>query len=109
MGHWTIWHWCAAVKHQTKKTLAATFLYYASLLNSVIIALLEDFYSNVVRTMESVLGTLGGVQDGMAAVVSEPEDIPRNSNEPVWILGKKYNAIQGKLLYSCVCFVHIFF
>lgn len=59
--------------------------------------------------MENVLETyLGGVQDGMAAVMSnslvaaaasassEPDDIPRMTREPVWILGKRYCAIQGK-------------
>lgn len=57
--------------------------------------------------MENVLETyLGGVQDGVAAVMSnslvaasassEPDDIPRTTNEPVWILGKRYCAIQGK-------------
>lgn len=28
-------------------------------------------------------------QDGL-----EPDDIPK-TDEPVWILGKKYNAVQG--------------
>lgn len=60
------------------------------------IALFEDLYANVVRKMESVFESyLGGVQDGMAAVVSEPEDIPK-TNDPVYILGKRYCAIQGK-------------
>lgn len=34
---------------------------------------------------------LGGVDP----TALEPDDIPK-TNEPVWILGKKYNAIQGE-------------
>lgn len=54
--------------------------------------------------MESVLETyLGGVQIGLvpaaaAAALSgggEPDDIPQ-TEEPVWILGRKYCAIQGE-------------
>lgn len=30
--------------------------------------------------------------------VSEPDDIPKTHN-PVWILGRRYNAIQG-ILYN---------
>lgn len=71
------------------------------------IALFEDLYANVVRKMESVFESyLGGVQDGMAAVVSEPDDIPK-TNDPVYILGKRYCAIQGKpaadLRILCAC------
>lgn len=71
--------------------------------------------------MESVLETyLGGVQNGVAAAVAatsatvgaatvatgalygggEPDDIPK-TNAPVWILGRKYCAIQGKQM-SCI-------
>lgn len=32
----------------------------------------------------------------------EPDDIPQ-THEPVWILGKKYNALQGSLLLSLLC------
>lgn len=76
------------------------------------IALFEDLYANVVRKMESVLESyLGGVQDGMAAVVSEqqPDDIPK-TNDPVWVLGKQYCAIQGKpavLSTYVVCCVRV--
>lgn len=51
--------------------------------------------------MENVLGVyLGGVQigwDPSAAIGAggEPDDIPR-TEEPVWILGRKYCAIQGE-------------
>lgn len=54
--------------------------------------------------MESVLEAyLGGVQIGLvpaaaAAAIGgsgEPDDIPQ-TEEPVWILGRKYSAIQGK-------------
>lgn len=31
-------------------------------------------------------------QDGV-----EPDDIPK-TDEPVWVLGKKYNAVQGWLI-----------
>lgn len=65
------------------------------------IALFEDLYANVVRKMESVFESyLGGVQDGITAVVSEqqPDDIPK-THDPVYILGKKYCAIQGEPLY----------
>lgn len=62
------------------------------------IALFEDLYANVVRKMESVFESYLGVQEGISAVVSEqqqPDDIPK-TNDPVWILGKQYCAIQGK-------------
>lgn len=25
----------------------------------------------------------------------EPDDIPKTNKDPVWILGRRYNAIQG--------------
>lgn len=33
----------------------------------------------------------------------EPDDIPQTS-DPVWILGKKYNAVQGVLHCFVDCF-----
>lgn len=59
------------------------------------------------RKMESVLDAyLGGVQNGVAAAVAATsavggcsagdEDIPKNTG-PVWILGRKYSAVQGWL------------
>lgn len=64
------------------------------------------------RKMESVIETyLGGVQNGVVAAVtavtsgavtsavvngaSEPDDIPKSTKSPVWILGRKYCAAQG--------------
>lgn len=63
--------------------------------------------------MESVFESyLVGVQDGVAAVVSEqqPDDIPK-TNDPVWILGKQYCAIQGKPaadIYAYYVYVHVY-
>lgn len=31
----------------------------------------------------------------------EPEDIPKTKDD-VWILAKKYSAIQGEFLFKCV-------
>lgn len=63
-----------------------------------IIDRLEGLYVNVYRTMESVFETyLGGPQDG---TFGDPEDIPK-TNEPVWILGKKYSAILGEFNFQC--------
>lgn len=33
----------------------------------------------------------------LEATALEPDDIPQ-TNEPVWILGQKYNSIEGKHL-----------
>lgn len=68
----------------------------------------QQLYANVVASvMDSVFETYLGVQDGSI----EPDDIPK-TNEPVWILAKKYNAIQGfvytfsiknrKSLFMCI-------
>lgn len=62
---------------------------------STTIDLIVDLYSNVVRRMDSVLEAYLG-QDGGPL---EPDDIPKTNN-PVWILGKKYSAVQGILLIS---------
>lgn len=35
--------------------------------------------------------------------VIEPEDIPKTYND-VWILGRRYNAIQGKIIYICFAY-----
>ena len=51
----------------------------------------EDFYVNVYRKMESVFESLSD-----STSTTDPEkDIPK-TNDPVFILGKRYNAIQGK-------------
>lgn len=42
--------------------------------------------------MDSVFEAYLGQDTG---ILSEPDDIPK-TNDPVWILGKQYNAIQGK-------------
>lgn len=48
-------------------------------------------YANVVRRMDLAFENYLA-QDGNAI---EPDDIPKTNN-PVWILGHKYNAIQGE-------------
>lgn len=53
-------------------------------------------YANVIRKMDSVFEAYLG-QD--ATMLLEPDDIPKTS-DPVWILGKQYNAIQGE--YFCL-------
>lgn len=47
-----------------------------------------EFYTNVRGAMD-VFEVYYLGQDGL-----EPDDIPK-TDEPVWILGKKYNAVQG--------------
>lgn len=42
--------------------------------------------------MDSVFEAYLGQDGGM---LLEPDDIPK-TNDPVWILGKQYNAIQGE-------------
>lgn len=49
---------------------------------------------NVLFEMDAMFESYLGSIDGSI----EPDDIPK-TNEPVWILGKKYSAIQGNLLY----------
>lgn len=54
----------------------------------------NNFVFNVLFKMESMFESylgVGGLVDGAL----EPDDIPK-TNEPVWILGKKYSAIQGE-------------
>lgn len=49
---------------------------------------LTNFYFNVVKKMDYLAPEYS---------VTESDDIPR-TNSPVWILGRRYNAIQG--IYS---------
>lgn len=49
-----------------------------------------DLYANVVRRMDIAIESYLGQDSGSL----EPNDIPK-SNCSVWILGRKYNAIQG--------------
>lgn len=51
--------------------------------------------------MEAVFETYLGQVEGSL----EPDDIPK-TNTTVWILGKKYNAIQGE---CCYCYISIRF
>lgn len=52
---------------------------------------------NVINKMESMFESYLGVS-GLGEGSLEPDDIPK-TNDPVWILGKKYSAIQGVLLF----------
>lgn len=58
---------------------------------------ISSLYVNVIRKMDSVFEAYLGPDAG---ILSEPDDIPK-TNDPVWILGKQYNAIQGKLMMFC--------
>lgn len=51
---------------------------------------ISDFYSNVVRRMDLAFESYLAQDSSLI----EPDDIPKTNN-PVWILGRKYNAIQG--------------
>lgn len=51
---------------------------------------LSDLYANVLRRMDLAFENYLA-QDSSSI---EPDDIPKTNN-PVWILGRKYNAIQG--------------
>lgn len=53
---------------------------------------ISSLYANVVRKMDSVFEAYLGQDAGM---LLEPDDIPKTT-DPVWILGKHYNAIQGE-------------
>lgn len=53
---------------------------------------ITEFYSNVVRKMDLALESYLA-QDNNSI---EPDDIPITNN-PVWILGRNYNAVQGNL------------
>lgn len=57
---------------------------------------ISSLYANVVRKMDSVFEAYLGQDAGM---LLEPDDIPK-TNDPVWILGKQYNATQGKITIS---------
>lgn len=54
-----------------------------------------DLYTNVVRRMDLAFENYLAAQDNS---LIEPDDIPK-TNSPVWILGRRYNAIQGNDLY----------
>lgn len=51
---------------------------------------ISTLYANVISKMDSVFEAYLGQDGGM---LMEPDDIPK-TNDPVWILGKEYNAIQ---------------
>lgn len=52
-----------------------------------------DLYANVIRRMDLAFENYLA-QDNNSI---EPDDIPKTNNS-VWILGRKYNAIQGKMV-----------
>lgn len=63
--------------------------------------MLIGLYAELIRRMDSVFEAYLGPDSILAGAVGgavgsgEPEDIPkRNTN--VWLLGKRYNAIQGE-------------
>jgi len=64
--------------------------------------MLVGLSDQLARIMESVFEAYLGPDSVLASAVGqavgsgEPEDIPRR-NTDVWVLGKKYNAIQGKM------------
>lgn len=49
-----------------------------------------DLYANVVRRMDLAFENYLAQDNSLI----EPDDIPK-TNSPVWILGRRYNAIQG--------------
>lgn len=51
---------------------------------------LGDFYANVLRRMDLAFESYLAQDNNL----NEPDDIPKTNN-PVWILGRRYNAIQG--------------
>lgn len=58
-----------------------------------------DLYANVVRRMDLAFENYLAQDNSLI----EPDDIPK-TNSPVWILGRRYNAIQGnfnKLIVMC--------
>lgn len=68
--------------------------------------MLVGLYAQLTRKMDSVFEAYLGPDSILAGAVGgavgsgEPEDIPkRNTN--VWLLGKRYNAIQGESLNQC--------
>jgi len=64
--------------------------------------MLVGLSDQLARIMESVFEAYLGPDSVLASAVGqavgsgEPEDIPRR-NTDVWVLGRKYNAIQGKI------------
>jgi len=67
--------------------------------------MLVGLSDQLARIMESVFEAYLGPDSVLASAVGqavgsgEPEDIPRR-NTDVWVLGRKYNAIQGKIKSS---------
>lgn len=68
--------------------------------------MLVGLYAQLTRKMDSVFEAYLGPDSILAGAVGgavgsgEPEDIPkRNTN--VWLLGKRYNAIQGETHRQC--------
>lgn len=76
--------------------------YYLRLQSIAKIDRLIAIYANVSRKMDSVfeayLGPDGVLAGAVAGAVGEPDDIPK-ANTTVWVLGKRYNAIQGCFNY----------
>lgn len=67
----------------------------------ILIVLFKPNYRIIDRFLELYTNVRGAMdvfevyylgQDGV-----EPDDIPK-TDEPVWVLGKKYNAVQGWLI-----------
>lgn len=50
--------------------------------------------------METVFEAYLDFKEGAGSL--EPDDIPK-TNDPVWILGKKYNPIQGLYIIIFLC------
>lgn len=53
---------------------------------------ITEFYSNVVRKMDLALESY--IAQDINSI--EPDDIPKTNN-PVWILGRSYSAVQGNI------------
>lgn len=68
---------------------------------------ISSLYANVIRKMDSVFEAYLGQDAGM---LLEPDDIPK-TNDPVWVLGKQYNAIQGEneITTNATCNVLVMF
>lgn len=65
---------------------------------------ISSLYANVIRKMDSVFEAYLGQDAGM---LLEPDDIPK-TNDAVWILGKQYNAVQGKNTISTSVYCNLF-
>lgn len=53
-----------------------------------------ELYANVVRRMDLAFESYLAQDNNLI----EPDDIPKTNN-PVWILGRRYNAIQGLCIF----------